>query len=102
MLRENIMKGGLRTATLLYTLAILALIPAVHAQGNGAVDGRLVNGTDPKIVAANVDLDVVGLGGGMRILKSLTTDAAGRFQVDGLPTDSPVLIRANYKSVNYN
>ncbi len=91
-----------RLAFLLYALVVLALTPVVHAQGDGVVDGQLVNGTSPKIVAANVDLDVVGLGGGMRILKSLTTDAAGRFRVDGLPTDSPVLIRANYKSVNYN
>ncbi len=74
----------------------------VCAQGNGVAEGRLVNGTDPSIKCGGVDFDVVGLGGGMSILKSATTDSAGRFKVNGLPTDSPVLIRANYKEVNYN
>lgn len=86
-----------------WSFALLFLsIPSLYAQGNGVVEGRLINRTNPSIVAKGVDLDVVGLGGGMRILKSATTDQAGKFRVDGLPTDMPVLIRANYQSVNYN
>ncbi len=81
---------------------LLLSVPWSNAQGNGVVEGKLINGTDPSIVARGVDLDIVGLGGGMRILKSVTTDLAGKFRAEGLPTDIPVLIRANYKSVNYN
>lgn len=66
------------------------------------IEGRLVNGTSAAKISAGVDIDVVGLGGGMSVLKSSTTDAAGRFRVDGLPTDSPLMVRANYKSVNYH
>ena len=62
----------------------------------------LVNGTDPSITPAKVDLDVIGLGGGMEVLKSSVTDSAGKFRIDGLPTDQPIMIRASYKSANYN
>jgi len=81
---------------------LLAALPAARAQGTGVVEGRLVNRTNPSIIGGGVDLDVVGLGGGMSILKSATTDSAGKFKIDGLPTNMPVMIRANYKSVNYH
>jgi len=80
----------------------LIAISGLQAQGNGVVEGRLVNATDPKIVGADVELDVVGLGGGMSIIKSTTSDKAGKFRIDGLPTDQPLMIRANYKMVNYH
>ncbi len=82
--------------------ALLIFVPALRAQGTGVVEGKLINRTNPSIIGGNVDLDVVGLGGGMSILKSATTDAAGKFRIDGLPTDMPIMIRANYKSVNYH
>ena len=85
----------------MWALVFVAL-PAARAQGRGVVEGKLVNGTDPSIIAAGVDLDVIGLGGGMSILKSIASDSGGRFRVEGLPTDSPTLIRANYHSANYN
>ena len=85
-----------------WAAALLFAAPAARAQGTGVVEGKLVNGTDRSIVGRGVDLDVVGLGGGMSILKSLTTDSSGKFRIEGLPTDSPVMIRANYKSVNYH
>ncbi len=75
---------------------------AAYAQGQGVVDGRLVNRTNPSIVPAKVDLDVIGFGGGMSVLTSATTDADGKFHIGGLPTNSPLMIRANYKMVNYN
>jgi len=81
---------------------LVLIAPSARAQGNGVVEGHMVNGTDRSIRCGGVDFDVVGLGGGMSIIKSATTDAAGRFKVDGLPTDSPVMIRANYKDVNYH
>ena len=75
---------------------------SAFAQGQGVVEGKLVNGTDPSILAAKVDLDVIGFGGGMSVLKSSVADSAGKFRIDGLPTNSPLMIRANYKTVNYN
>jgi len=87
----------------LQAFALLLLsVPWLNAQDKGIVEGRLVNGTNPAVIAKGVDLDIVGLGGGMQILKSVTTDQAGKFRVEGLPTSMPVLVRANYKSVNYN
>jgi hypothetical protein len=74
----------------------------LHAQGSGVVEGKLVNGTDPRIVGAGIDLEVIRLGGGMTALKSAVTDSAGRFRIEDLPTDAPLLVRANYKSVNYH
>lgn len=86
----------------MFVMALILLAPVSRAQGNGVVEGKLVNRTDPKIIGRAVDLDVVGLGGGMSIIKSATTDAAGKFKIEGLPTDIPIMIRANYKSVNYH
>jgi hypothetical protein len=42
------------------------------------------------------------LAGGMSIIKSSTSDQTGKFRIDGLPTDQPLMIRANYKMVNYH
>ena len=91
-----------RTALLTVCLAVLFVLPGAFAQGTGVVEGRLVNGTDPGIAPGGVSIDVVGLGSGMSVLKSAVTDAAGRFRIDGVPTDQPIMIRADYKSVNYH
>ena len=56
-----------------------------YSQQKGIVEGRLVNGTDPSIIARSVELDVVELGAGMSIIKTATTDSSGKFRVDGLP-----------------
>ena len=83
------------------TLVLVSLSPA-RAQGSGVVEGKLVNGTDPRIVGSGVDLEIIRLGGGMTALKFGKTDSEGRFRIEGLPTDAPLLVRANYKSVNYH
>lgn len=88
-----------KTAFLCFALTLPA--PFIRAQGQGVVDGRLVNGTNPANVPAKVQLDVIGLARGMSVIKSSVSDAAGKFRIDGLPADSPLLIRAEYKSVNY-
>jgi hypothetical protein len=90
-----------RLISVLVVLVGLALQP-VYPQGNGVIEGKLVNGTDPSLAPAKVGLDVVSLGGGMSVLKSAVTDSAGRFRIDGLPTDQPMMVRADYKSVNYH
>jgi hypothetical protein len=80
-------------------MAMALLVPLAQAQG--VVDGRLLDGTNPAITPAHVPVDAIGLGGGMSVLKSSVTDAAGRFRMDGLPADTPLLIRATYGEVSY-
>jgi hypothetical protein len=80
-------------------MAMALLVP--FAQGQGVVDGRLLDGTNPASTPANVQVDAIGLGGGMSVLKSSVTDAAGKFRIDGLPADMPLLIRATYGAVSY-
>ncbi len=92
--------AGLRALTAVSLLATLAL-PGAFAQGNGIVEGRLVNKTNPRIAAAKVDLDVLAFAGGLGIIKSTTTDSSGRFRIEGLPTEQMLLVRANYKGANY-
>jgi hypothetical protein len=83
-------------------ITALLLTPSLRAQGRGVIEGRLANGTDRTKIAARVSLDVIGFTGGMGILKSSVTDAAGKFRIEGLPTDAPLMVQANYKSVNYH
>ncbi len=85
----------------LFLLLTACLAPAASAQGQGVVDGRLVNGTNSAGVPAQVQVDVLGMTSGMSVIKSSVTDAAGKFRMDGLPAGAPLLIRADYKSVNY-
>jgi hypothetical protein len=80
-------------------MAVALLAP--FAQAQGVVDGRLLNGTNHAITPAHAEVDAIGLGGGMSVLKSSVTDAAGKFRLDGLPGDTPLLIRATYGEVNY-
>jgi hypothetical protein len=81
---------------------LLYTMPALYAQQTGTVEGRLVNLTDPSIVPAGVELEVLSLGGGMSIIKSGKTDASGKFRIDGLPEDQRLMVRANYKGANYH
>jgi len=71
------------------------------AQSQGIVEGRLTNGTDPSLVPADVDLDVISLSNGMSIIKSGKTGREGKFRFDGLPTDAEIMIRAGYESASY-
>jgi len=83
-------------------LLLTLSMPVVYAQQKGVVEGRVVNATDPSIVARSVELDIVELGEGMRILKTAVTDSSGRFRVDGLPESGRLMLRVNYKDVNYH
>jgi hypothetical protein len=86
---------------LLLTLAGALLPTFAHAQGRGIAEGRLVNVSNPANIPAQVTLDVISLAGGMSVVKSAVTDAAGKFKIEGLPTDSSLLIRASYGEVKY-
>lgn len=86
---------------------LLALAVALGSSGSafaaGVIEGKLVNGTDPKIKPKGAEIDVIQLaGGGLNALKSAVTDGEGRFRIEGLPTSDPLLVRANYLAVNYN
>jgi hypothetical protein len=80
----------------------LMILPASYSQQKGVAEGRVINKTNPSIVARSVELDVVELGMGMSTIKTTTTDSAGRFRIDGLPENARLMIRANYKDVNYH
>lgn len=84
-------------------MGALAFVAAVRAAPqSGVVEGSLVNRTDTRMVPAGVDVDVIQLAGGMRVLQSIKTDAAGRFRVAGVPADSRLMVQATYKSVRYH
>ena len=85
---------------LLFIAASLLALPAL-SRGQAIIEGRLVNETNAAGVPAGMQVDVISLGGGMRVLKSVSTDASGRFRIDGLAAGEPLLLRAEYKSVNY-
>jgi hypothetical protein len=98
---------GVPFRCLLVLLAVFAApsLPScfmLHAQGGGVIEGKLVNGTDPGVACADAQLEVVGLATGMNALKSARSDATGRFRIDGLPTDQPLMVRTEYKSVSYH
>jgi hypothetical protein len=83
-------------------ISIVVLSIASYPQQKGVVEGRLVNRTDPALVARDVPLEIVGLMGGMSIIKSANTDPSGKFRIEGLPESEPLMIRANYKGANYH
>ncbi len=96
---------GPRGWVLIIFLIIFPIMAAplwAQTRGTGVVTGRLVNGTTATSAGAGLEIDVIGLAGGMSVLKSSATDESGRFEIDGLPTDGPILIRANYGMVNYH
>jgi len=79
----------------------LAAAATAMAQGRGVAEGRLVNRTDPAVIAGNTELEVLVLSGGMDIIKTATTNANGTFRIEGLPDDMPLLLRAVYKGTNF-
>jgi hypothetical protein len=87
-----------------FSLILIGLIIplSVYPQTKGVVEGRLVNGTNPSIMARSVELDVIGLGSGMSIIRTATTDSSGHFRIEGLPENQELLIRANYLGANYH
>jgi hypothetical protein len=70
-------------------------------QSAGVIEGSLRNGTNPSLVPADVDVDVIALSGGMSIIKSGKSGKEGKFHFDGVPTGSEIMVRANYKSASY-
>jgi hypothetical protein len=92
---------NMKSSKTMIVLFSLLLARAGYCQQAGVAEGRLINRTDPSIIARNVDLEVIGLQGGMSIIKTAVTDSSGRFRIEGLPDNERLMIRANYKSANY-
>jgi hypothetical protein len=86
----------------LLVLFWITILPAAYAQQKGVAEGRLINGTNPTIVASGIELEVIELGGGMSIIRTLFTDSSGKFRIEGLPENQQLMIRANYKGTNYH
>jgi hypothetical protein len=80
----------------------ILVLPAAYPQSKGVIEGRLINGTNPSIIARDVELEVIGLGSAMNVLRTATVDSSGRFRIEGLPETQGLLIRANYKGVKYH
>jgi hypothetical protein len=78
------------------------MLPVAHAQKQGVAEGRLINRTNASIIAGGADLEVLELGSGMSIIKTATTDAAGKFRIAGLPESQKLMLRATYKGANYH
>jgi hypothetical protein len=91
----------MKSSKIISILFFLLIAPSGYCQQAGVVEGRLINRTDPSIIARDVGLEVIGLQGGMSILKTATTDSSGRFRIEGLPQNERLMIRANYKSASY-
>lgn len=85
-----------------FIISLLISLSTAFAQKQGVVEGRVINGTDPAIIARGVSLEVIGLGGRMSIIASATTDSEGRFRIESLPASEPLIIRANYQGANYH
>jgi hypothetical protein len=90
----------LRICLMLMWFAVAAV--TATAQDRGVAEGRLVNRTDPAIVAGNTDLEILVLSSGMDIIKTAATDARGMFRIEGLPDAAPLMLRAIYKGANYH
>ena len=106
MANSGSQRGVMFRCVLLLLPVLVALLVSsrlsLHGQGGGVIEGRLVNGTNPGVACASVQLEVVGLATGMNTLKSARSNAAGSFRIDGLPTDQPLMVRTDYKSVSYH
>ena len=80
-------------------LAALALTSAANA---GTVTGTVTNGTTGK-PAANIQMILIQLQGGMQPVAETKTDAQGKYSFDNPQLGAgPMLIRAVYRGVNYH
>lgn len=92
----------IRAAGLVASVAALLVIFAAPSAG-GTVTGTVRNGTTGK-PAANVQVILIQLQGGMQPVENTKTDAEGHFQLTnpGIGGQMPMLIRAIYHDVFYH
>ena len=86
---------------LLPALALLLLVSA--AAQAGTVSGVIHNGTNGNKPAAGVEVLLIQLQGGMSVVASTKTDAAGHYQIDNPGIgQGPMLVRAVYRGVFFH
>jgi hypothetical protein len=96
----NLSQNSIRLR-LLPVLALLLLASA--AAQAGTVSGVIHNGTNGNKPAAGVDILLIQLQGGMSVVASTKTDAAGHYQIDNPGIgQGPMLIRAVYRGVFFH
>jgi hypothetical protein len=90
-----------------YSARILGIVFVAVLIGAGAVSATTIsgvvhNGTTGK-AGAGVDIILLNLQNGMDSVATTKTDAEGRFQLNYTPAgQTPMLVRASYKGVNYH
>ena len=90
-----------RCFALIAALGFAALVSASTLRA-GTVTGTVTNGTTGK-PAANVEMILIQLQGGMQPVANTKTDAQGRYQFDNPQLGAgPMLLRAVYRGVNYH
>jgi len=88
-----------RLVMAIFALTALALASAANA---GTVTGTVTNGTTGK-PAANIQMVLIQLQGGMQPVAETKTDAQGKYSFDNPQLGAgPMLIRAVYRGVNYH
>lgn len=97
------MKMGIRKSRWIGALAAFILtLAAASASMAGTVTGTVRNGTTGK-PAANVEMILLQLQGGMQPVANTKTDAQGQYKFDNPQIGAgPMLLRAVYRGVNYH
>ena len=81
---------------------LLVCLASASAATAGTITGTVRNGTTGQ-VAANVDVILIQLQGGMKPVANIKTDAQGHFKFDHPELGAgPMLLRAVYRGVNYH
>ncbi len=93
---------GSQVRSRLLSVAALLLLASAAAHA-GTVTGVVHNGTNENKPAAGVDVLLIQLQGGMQVVASTKTDAAGHYQIDNPGIgQGPMLIRAVYRGVFFH
>ena len=96
------LRFGIHRFLHLATIAALGLLTVASAATAGTVTGTVRNGTT-NTPAANVQMILIQLKGGMEPVANTKTDAQGHFKFDNsILGTAPMLLRAVYKGVNYH
>jgi hypothetical protein len=91
-----------RTAALPILLCAAFFMFVGHCTQAGTLDGTVKNGTTGKL-AADADVILIQLQGGMQPVANTKTDAQGHYHFDNPQLGSgPMLVRVVYKGVNYH
>ncbi|HEX4643642.1 MAG TPA: hypothetical protein VH161_09240, partial [Candidatus Acidoferrales bacterium] len=96
----NFTNAHIQRRLILVAAVILLVASAAHA---GTVSGVIHNGTNGNKAAAGVDVLLIQLQGGMSVVASTKTDAAGNYHFDNPGIgQGPMLIRAVYRGVFFH